>query len=533
MPLGGESFGPESDPSTGGGGGSGTVTSFSFVNLNGFAGTVTNASTTPALTLSTTVTGLLKGNGSAISAATAGTDYVLPSATPGGDLAGSGSTYTAPLLVTSGVTAGTYGDSTHVGQFTVDAKGRITSATAVAISGGGGSVTSVFGRTGAVVATSGDYTYQQVGALGKLVMTAVKTSAYSASASDMVAANTSAGSFTVTLPTTPADQTIIGAKIVVGSSAANGYQLTVAAGGSDVFDVAGGATTQLLSLLNQEVVWIYQASTGIWSSGMANLPRSRISANRVLSTSTTPITASSGDIWEITTGSSAFAVTLPASSYGNRVIIKKVDSGAGAITITPASGTIDGAATLVLSSQNAAVELVADGTNWLIIANNQASGMVGTVPVAQGGTGATTLTGLVVGNGTSAFTTVSAPTGTVVGTTDTMTLTNKRITKRIYTASAPGATPLSAVSTDSYDGAELTGLAAAITSMAPASSTPVAGDTFYVALTDNGTARAITWGSSFEASTVPLPTTTVASARLDVGFRWNTVTSKWRCIGVA
>lgn len=41
-------------------------------------------------------------------------------------------------LSASGVTATTYGDSTHVGQFTVDAKGRITAASAVAISGAGG-----------------------------------------------------------------------------------------------------------------------------------------------------------------------------------------------------------------------------------------------------------------------------------------------------------------------------------------------------------------------------------------------------------
>jgi hypothetical protein len=56
-------------------GGAGTVTSVSVASANGFAGTVATATTTPALTLSTTITGLLKGNGTAISAATAGTDY--------------------------------------------------------------------------------------------------------------------------------------------------------------------------------------------------------------------------------------------------------------------------------------------------------------------------------------------------------------------------------------------------------------------------------------------------------------------------
>jgi len=49
----------------------GTVTSVSVASANGFAGTVANPTTTPALTLSTTVTGILYGNGTAVSAATA------------------------------------------------------------------------------------------------------------------------------------------------------------------------------------------------------------------------------------------------------------------------------------------------------------------------------------------------------------------------------------------------------------------------------------------------------------------------------
>ena len=47
----------------GGGGGSGTVTTISVVSDNGFAGTVANATTTPAITLKTTVTGILYGDG--------------------------------------------------------------------------------------------------------------------------------------------------------------------------------------------------------------------------------------------------------------------------------------------------------------------------------------------------------------------------------------------------------------------------------------------------------------------------------------
>lgn len=114
----------------------------------------------------------------------------------------------------------------------------------------------------------------------------------------------------------------------------------------------------------------------------------------------------------------------------------------------------------------------------------------------------------------------------------TTTFTNKRITKRVLSTSTPGATPT--INTDNYDAVHLTGLNTAITSMTTnLSGTPAEGDMLRIDFTDDGTARAITWGSSFEASTVALPTTTVISTRLDVGFVWNSVTSKWRCIAVA
>ena len=57
----------------------GTVTAVSVVSANGFAGT-SSGGATPALTLSTTISGILKGNGTAISAAVVNTDYFAPSA---------------------------------------------------------------------------------------------------------------------------------------------------------------------------------------------------------------------------------------------------------------------------------------------------------------------------------------------------------------------------------------------------------------------------------------------------------------------
>ncbi len=63
------------------GAGAGTVTTISVTSANGLAGTVANPTTTPAITLTTSITGMLKGNGTAISAGTAGTDYLTPGAT--------------------------------------------------------------------------------------------------------------------------------------------------------------------------------------------------------------------------------------------------------------------------------------------------------------------------------------------------------------------------------------------------------------------------------------------------------------------
>ena len=53
--------------------------------------------------------------------------------------------------------------------------------------------------------------------------------------------------------------------------------------------------------------------------------------------------------------------------------------------------------------------------------------------VAKGGSGAATLTGILKGNGTSAFTAVTAPSGDIVGTTDTQTLSAKTLTNPTVT----------------------------------------------------------------------------------------------------
>jgi hypothetical protein len=52
--------------------GAGTVSSVSVVTANGFSGSIASSTTTPAITLSTTISGILKGDSTAISAASVG-----------------------------------------------------------------------------------------------------------------------------------------------------------------------------------------------------------------------------------------------------------------------------------------------------------------------------------------------------------------------------------------------------------------------------------------------------------------------------
>jgi hypothetical protein len=91
------------------GGGSGTVTSTSVVSANGFTGTVATSTTTPAITIATSISGILKGNGTAISAATAGTDYqsaqsvngIVKSSGTTRSAAVAGTDYQAPITLTT------------------------------------------------------------------------------------------------------------------------------------------------------------------------------------------------------------------------------------------------------------------------------------------------------------------------------------------------------------------------------------------------------------------------------------------------
>jgi hypothetical protein len=107
-----------------GGGGVGTVTSVSVVSANGFAGTVATPASTPAITLTTTITGLLKGNATAISAATAGTDY-------SGGTAALGTGIVKTTTGTGALTVAVAGDFPTLNQNTTGSAATLTTPRAI------------------------------------------------------------------------------------------------------------------------------------------------------------------------------------------------------------------------------------------------------------------------------------------------------------------------------------------------------------------------------------------------------------------
>ena len=113
----------------------------------------------------------------------------------------------------------------------------------------------------------------------------------------------------------------------------------------------------------------------------------------------------------------------------------------------------------------------------------------------------------------------------------TNTLTNKILTARVYSAANNASlTP----EKNAYDIFHLTAMSAATTINNPSTTTPTDGMQIRFRFLDNGTARTLTWGTAYVAKGgIALPSTTVISKNLMLGFEYNSNLAKWNLIASA
>jgi hypothetical protein len=97
-------------------------------------------------------------------------------------------------------------------------------------------------------------------------------------------------------------------------------------------------------------------------AGITEVKRSRtVATPNATSSITTDIVLATGGVAGIT-------LTMPAAAGGKIVIVKKIDAGAGTVTILRnSSDTIDGSVQKILYSQYESMTFVSDGSNWYIV----------------------------------------------------------------------------------------------------------------------------------------------------------------------
>jgi hypothetical protein len=540
------------------GGGSGTVQTISIATANGFAGTSNGNASAPTLTLTTTINGILKGNGTAISAITVGSGLsydgtTLSATSGGGNVSNTGTPVNNQVAIWTDATT-IEGDSAFTFDTATDALSITTSGvfTTGTIELGAATDTTISRAGAGQIAVEGVNVLMNGGALGTpssgTVTNLTGTASININGTVGATTPTTATFTTATINTGLVPDTNDGAYLGLAATAfsdlflasgavigfANGdMTVTHSSGMLTIGNTATGAVGPILEL--------YQDSSSpaanddvaeLRFSGEDSAGNKQVYGNIYVRVD--DATSATEDAKFVFSNVLAGAQTsfLDVSPAGLRPRTNdQMSLGAGTLAYSDlflASGGVinwDNSDVNITHSTNAltfAGGVFRFGSDVYPDVNNgaalgSAALQWGDLFLAEGGV-------INWDNGDATLTQVG----------NDVTLAGASLTARVKPRTgtvASSATPT--INTDDVDFYSITAQTVDITSFTTnLSGTPTDGQKLWIAITGTA-ARAITWGASFEASTVALPTTTVTTNRLDVGFVWNVATSKWRCIAAA
>lgn len=274
-------------------------------------------------------TGLLYfASGTPAIATTTGTGNVVLSASPTLTGTVTASALTLSSTLTTNLTGGGI-QCVHVSNT------GVVSGTGSDCGSGGGSVTSVFGRSGVVVSATNDYNFNQLA--GTLVLTTQVT-----------------GTLPVANGGTGITSLGTGVATALGTAVSGSGAICLASGSSCASSVS-------VTSASANVVVNPTPGTGTFTVGAAFL------INAQTGTSYALLAGDGGKLVTFSNGS-ATAVTIAqagTTGFGAGYATTVQNKGAGTVTITPATSTINGSANITVAT-NRGCSVVSDGTNYQV-----------------------------------------------------------------------------------------------------------------------------------------------------------------------